>query len=316
MKTKQNLLPESSVFTNSDDVKFILFQQSEVISDFIRTNDYWFPSIMGICGTILEQHKEDLLESTGTVVDIGSGFGSVTVPLAIRYNDNFEFHCFEPVSFLVKQLNTNVLLNCIDNVVVHEVGLSDENKSVEFSKLDPFICGNHGSFSFAKEYDEVRNIHHSSEVANYDLKTLDSFNLKNVKLIKISCNGYEAKVLDGAKNTIAENNNPPLVIEVWNDEFYASEKQLIRGMLGDLGYEYIHALSTHLVAFKTKDEADKLNASGADLISGLTNDDELELLDLSDRTETSEDKEVLFDIVDVSHDTESTIENQTIYKQS
>ena len=65
-----------------------------------------------------------------------------------------------------------------------------------------------------------------------NVKTLDSFNLQNIGLIKIDTEGYEVPVLLGAKETILKN-KPRLIIEV-----HKGQLRKIAQVLRDLNYRH------------------------------------------------------------------------------
>ena len=69
------------------------------------------------------------------------------------------------------------------------------------------------------------------------LRTLDSFNFKNVGLIKIDTEGYEVPVLLGAERTIKEN-KPRLIIEVHRVYKKKKMKRIIE-ILARHGYIWI-----------------------------------------------------------------------------
>jgi FkbM family methyltransferase len=74
------------------------------------------------------------------------------------------------------------------------------------------------------------------------VRTLDSFNLENVGVIKIDTEGYEVPILIGAEQTI-QKNQPTLLIEVHKDGASGSpsfelESQRIKRILTCLGYTW------------------------------------------------------------------------------
>ena len=63
-----------------------------------------------------------------------------------------------------------------------------------------------------------------------EVRTLDSFNILNVAFIKLDCEGYEPKILQGAKNTILRD-KPVICCEINRDDNNSRE------ILESWGYE-------------------------------------------------------------------------------
>ena len=71
------------------------------------------------------------------------------------------------------------------------------------------------------------------ETALVEVKTLDSFNLSNIGLINIDTEGYETRVLRGAKDTI-QRNRPRIIVEVhWP---FKEQRKKITMLLNKMGY--------------------------------------------------------------------------------
>lgn len=49
------------------------------------------------------------------------------------------------------------------------------------------------------------------------MRTLDSFRLENIGLIKIDVEGFEKEVLLGGLETLVNNNFPDIIFESWGD---------------------------------------------------------------------------------------------------
>jgi hypothetical protein len=84
-----------------------------------------------------------------------------------------------------------------------------------------------------------------------DVNTLDSFNIENVSVLKIDVQGYEPKVLDGAKETILKN-KPVIFIEVEAPQLsiYGWNENDIFSRIEALGYTYTKVLDAeHLVDY-------------------------------------------------------------------
>ena len=73
------MLPELRIYTTPDDIKYLLFEQNEVISDEIRNNGIWNGACLDLAEKVLAKGH------SGRVIDIGAGFGSFTLPLALKH---------------------------------------------------------------------------------------------------------------------------------------------------------------------------------------------------------------------------------------
>lgn len=248
MNTKT--LPEVRIYTNVNDTKYALFEQPEVISDVIKEEGFWNKTTLMFATNILKKLPK------GKIVDVGAGFGTFTIPVASTFGDKYDCVAFEPLKVIFLQLATNVLLNNLGQVKVYNVGLSDKNEKVLSNVLDVHHSGNHGSFSFDEETNAMRNIVPTSEKETYEMKSLDSYNLTNVRFIKLSAAGMEVKVLEGANETIKNNNLPIVLFEFWGDEWYKEKRDAIFTQLRSMGYDYFENLFGYVFAFKDKAQYD------------------------------------------------------------
>lgn len=136
---------------------------------------------------LLNQYSLENFELKGKdlVVDCGSNVGELFLGLKLK-NKNFKYIGFEPDPDAFDCLEMN--LSNFD-VKVHNIALSNKNGLVEFY-LDTF-----GANSSIDYFGEEKNILVES-------KTLDSFNLDKVKLLKLEAEGHELEILEGAEKTI------------------------------------------------------------------------------------------------------------------
>jgi FkbM family methyltransferase len=240
------MLPEIRIHTTEDNIKYALYDQPEVISDQIRRFGAWNPGCLEISEKILEK------KAGGKVLDIGSGFGPYTIPLARKFQEKFTYVAFEPLKPIYKQLTTNLVLNGLDSLVETKcVVLSTKEEIVEAPILDVVHTNNHGSYSFNEEINKLRGMVSHSKTEKYEFKTLDSYNFNNVALIKITTPGMVFDVIDGARNTIINNNFPPVIFEAWTEEWYAEYRAKIMDFFASHAYEHYLNLGEHMVAFKT-----------------------------------------------------------------
>lgn len=134
----------------------------------------------------------------GCFIDIGANIGRWTFSLARR---RIKVYAFEPSPKIYDILKNNA--KEYGNVHLYNLALGEGNYDAEF--LLHYICGHD---SLVKKDSDF-----TGERMKVKVRTLDSFNIQNVGLIKIDTEGYEVPILLGAKNTILKN-KPRLVIEV------------------------------------------------------------------------------------------------------
>ena len=159
--------------------------------------------------------------NSGCFIDAGANVGLWTFSLARR---GFEVHSFEPspraLSFLKKKARK------FGNIHLYECALGDKNC---VAKLNLHREWGHDSI-VRKQEDYTGN---RVEIA---VKTLDSFGIRHVGLIKIDTEGYEIPILRGATKTILSN-KPRLVIEV--HEPIEKQQEKITATLKNFGYKWI-----------------------------------------------------------------------------
>jgi hypothetical protein len=71
-----------------------------------------------------------------------------------------------------------------------------------------------------------------------ELRTLDSFELRDVRMIKLDVEGLEQAVLEGGRQTLVRNGFPPLLFEAWAwKPWYAERRRALIAWVEALGYE-------------------------------------------------------------------------------
>jgi len=143
----------------------------------------------------------DLCTNFRTAVDVGGHVGLWSWNLAHRFA---AVHAFEPVAAHRKCWDKNVRDPLLANhalgplrceLALHYCALGDHEGSVSI-RTEPTSSGD-------SRVDGAGDI---------PMHTLDSFNLQDVDLIKIDCEGFEVPVLRGAEETIARC-KPVIVVE-------------------------------------------------------------------------------------------------------
>jgi len=137
-----------------------------------------------------------------TALDIGANVGLWSRDLVKHFE---QVIAFEPVAMFRECLERNVTAS---NIVIESVALGDTEGQVNMIITE----GNTG------------HTHVDPNSVNGDTKIirLDSLNLQNVDYIKIDCEGFEYRVLQGAKETI-KRCRPVVVIEQKPHEMYSKD---------------------------------------------------------------------------------------------
>jgi FkbM family methyltransferase len=142
------------------------------------------------------------------VLDIGAFIGTHTLALAdISSKGRGKVYSFEPQPWAFNTIKSSIRKNKIKNVKVYNVALSNKSGSIKF------CSDNTGGSTICTEKNKSINSWNSNY--NVKLKPLDSYNFKNISIMKIDVEGHEISVLEGALKTI-QRNKPKILIEVWN----------------------------------------------------------------------------------------------------
>ena len=167
-----------------------------------------------------------LVAADDIVIDVGTNVGEITMNIASIIGKNGIVHSFEPFPINYNRFLTNLSLNSFQNIVPNKFGLSNEK-----GKFIPLINDqkNLGMTSLATIEDA--NTENNTII---DVITLDEYitiqNIKKVSVIKIDVEGFELKVLQGARNTI-QKDKPKLFVELDNNnliKFNNSSKDLVK----------------------------------------------------------------------------------------
>lgn len=133
-------------------------------------------------------------------VDIGGNIGFWTRDLCKRFQ---HVVVFEP-----DESNTECLRNNLaehSNYTLHQVGLGNSIGDKTFYKSKTTS----GGHTFVEKHSQ----HHEVEHMTLQMRTLDSYDLKDVDFIKIDTQGSEMEVLQGARDTLI-NNDCVLNVEI------------------------------------------------------------------------------------------------------
>ncbi|CAA7613882.1 FkbM family methyltransferase [Magnetospirillum sp. SS-4] len=161
-----------------------------------------------------------LLRPGDGVVEAGANIGALTLPLARLVGPRGQVLAFEPQRSVHAVLTTNLTLNGQEQVRAERVALAAAPGEITVPVLPLAAIANFGGVSVGGEGGEACPV-----------RTLDSYGLASLRLIKMDVEGAEGEVIAGAVETIRRL-RPVLYVE--NDRMDKSAA-LIAAILG-LGY--------------------------------------------------------------------------------
>jgi FkbM family methyltransferase len=147
-------------------------------------------------------------------VDVGANVGAYSIRAAAK---GMKVFAFEPNPENLKLLNKNAEINHIS--------------------LDPlpYALGPNEGQAHLTLNGGLSKIS-STEGILVEMRTLDSFSLPAVDLVKLDVEGYELEVLQGAKGTLKEH-HPTLMIEM-HDWAGAKKEADLFALLNEMGYDF------------------------------------------------------------------------------
>jgi FkbM family methyltransferase len=141
------------------------------------------------------------LKPGATIVEAGGNIGAHTLPLSKIVGPQGHIHSFEPQYEANIILRSNVELENLKNVTVHDAALSDAVQPLYMERPSYSSIWNTGGLAVHYELGE-----------KIESVTIDSLKLEKCDLIKLDVEGHERKALLGARETI-EKFKPILFIE-------------------------------------------------------------------------------------------------------
>jgi len=140
-------------------------------------------------------------------IDIGAHVGTYAWTCGKKARHTYAFEC-SPKTFCY--LAANVALQGLEeriSVYPFAIG-SSEGKSSYYIRSED---GGGNGVQYLSEADNER------DSLIVQMRTLDSFNLRNIGFIKIDVEGFELEVLKGAEETLSRNGYPKILFECWGE---------------------------------------------------------------------------------------------------
>lgn len=162
------------------------------------------------------------------VLDLGANIGFHTLALARTVGPLGQVTSVEPQRFCFQLLCANVTANQLTTVNCLRAAVGDAPGTCAVPRLDP--TGRHNAGATTVSLDPVA----TAETDTVPLITVDSLALSRCDLIKIDTEGFEDRVVAGARQTI-ESFRPVFYIEVHDRE----KLQRLHAGLKPLGYSLL-----------------------------------------------------------------------------
>jgi FkbM family methyltransferase len=201
-----------TLYPVQDDVYWVDEKWDWIKSHYIKKGLVWEPHI--------EKLFKKYVKAGDTVIDIGGHIGTHTIVLSRCVGPSGKVHTFEPQTKIFLEMLVNTSLNNCKNIIPHRVALG----AIEGEACIAQPCTTNEGMGRISPYGE-----------RVPVKTLDSFNISPVSLMKIDIEGYEIEALKGAKETI-QRNKPVIIVEVFTGPESTERLNFIR----NLGYEISH----------------------------------------------------------------------------
>lgn len=189
-----------------------------------------------------EQSRHSLyaMAKDGDVVfDVGANIGEISLNMARIVGEKGRVFAFEPYRETFKKLKQNCELNTFSNIELIEKGLADGKGIAHMVNIDKHNSGMNRVTSGSRASDSAATI----ETISLD-EFVKNHKIDKIDLIKIDVEGFEIKVLSGAKKSLQEF-RPKLFIEVDDNnlrEQQTSSRELL-DFLNTYGYDFLHASS-------------------------------------------------------------------------
>jgi len=181
-----------------------------------------------------------LLRPGDVVIDVGANVGAHALRMAQWVGPAGRVYAFEPTAFGLHKLTTNLALNpsLAPRLEVLHVGLTDQTQ-----RALPEVLS--ASWSLTRPMAEIRprDLGFGSSTAGARFVSLDAWvierNLTRIDAVKLDVDGYELRVLRGARETLKR--FKPVIVMEWAPHHFIDPDEPFREcivLLQSLGYRF------------------------------------------------------------------------------
>jgi FkbM family methyltransferase len=204
------LKAKSYIYTNVDfDFKIKLIVNDESVSRRIFFNSYEKETVAFF---------RKLISPRDVIYDVGANIGFYSLIFSKLVGGSGQVHSFEPSRREFLSLAENVKLNCMNNVFLNQLAVSNCSGTSEMTVFNNQTFGAYNTLG--------RPNHHKVLKENARKEVVRTITLDNYyamcrglkpSIIKIDVEGAELSVLSGGKNLLCANDAPVLVLEICDE---------------------------------------------------------------------------------------------------
>jgi FkbM family methyltransferase len=192
----------------------------------------------------IRQTLKRLIREGDNVIDIGANIGTHTIYMSKLVGEKGKVYAFEPNKINHDALVFSLMLNRCFNTSVYKFGVGEKCDIMYIGKewKNTKVVNNFGAISLQTKSS-------SEEDEHIDIRPVDEFLFKNIRLIKIDAEGMEDKVIKGMSLLLNEC-KPYLIVEIHPPEVPEMVK-----IISSIGYKMFQLAQTiDFVAFPAEKE--------------------------------------------------------------
>jgi hypothetical protein len=223
MSTKYFILTKEHTTNNETDQLVFINRPTTYILPQVNLDYY---AKYGLFENQLIEWTKQLVTKEKNFLDIGSHTGTYAISLADLCE---EVYCFEPQKLTYYALCGSVALSNKRNITCFQTGLGSEDQvGIKTLKI---VSNDGGGSSIHAETGILRE-------EQIEIKTLDSYQIRNIGFIKMDVEENELDVLKGATETIIQSNYPKILFES-NPNDVTRQQALFEYITNTLNYRII-----------------------------------------------------------------------------
>lgn len=211
--------PEKRLIVPTPDLAFLMHDDDSGRCQMHQVGVPELPIIQWAAKTFGDKNK--------TFIDGGAHMGAYSVLLSDSFK---EIHSFEAQRRTYHQLCGNIFINEKDNIHAHNVALTNPSRANDTTTLS-IVSEDGGGSTVCEPHAPVLR------TEKVKTRTIDSYHIENVGLIKLDIEGNELSALQGAVHTINKSGRPPIIFEANNDVWYEQQKKELFNYLYVTKYE-------------------------------------------------------------------------------